>query len=141
MAHIAVEIAEAVKDEINAETFSVAITATRAFLPKYDLKDMSTLHVTVVPKALEVTTATRATATNNIDVDVVVQQIVDPDSISAVDALMAIVQEIADFFRLRKLTEYSASWVGTQQVLYSVEHMNEKRLFTNVLTFTFRTVR
>ena len=141
MAHVAVDIAEAVKDEINDNTFSVAITATRAFVPHFDLKDMAALHVTVVPMTLDVAAASRGAATNNVDVDVVVQKIVDPDSIAAVDALMSIVQEIADFFRLRRLTEYSASWVGTRQVLFSPEHMNEKRLFTNVLTFTFRTVR
>jgi len=141
MAHVAIDIAEAVKDEINDHTFSVAITAARAFVPKFDLKDMSTLHVTVVPKALDVTTATRTSATNDVAVDVAVQKIVDPDDIVAGDVLMSIVQEIADFFVRRKLTDPVASWIRTEQVLYSPEDMNEKRLFTNVLTFTFRTVR
>jgi hypothetical protein len=56
---------------------------------------------------------------------------------------MALVEEIADFFRLRRLTSYpDAIWVRTDNVpVYAPEHLEEFRQFTSVLTLTFRVVR
>lgn len=141
MAHIAVTIAEQVKTEINAHTFTLAITAVRKYLPEFDLKDMAALHCTVVPKSVETETQSRESESDDVQIDVVLQQLADPANLTTVDALMSLVQEVADFFRLRSLTDGSASWVKTEQLIYSVDHMSEKRLFTNVLTFTFKTVR
>ena len=47
-----VDLAEAVKDALNAGTFSQPFTAVRHYLPRFDLAQMSTLHVSVVPRAV-----------------------------------------------------------------------------------------
>ena len=141
MAHIAVTVAKQVVTEINAHTFTTAITAVRKYLPEFDLKDMATLHCTVVPKSMETVTANRAAEQDDIAIDVVLQKLADPADLAAVDALASLAQEVADFFARHTLTDGSASWVRTEQVIYSQDHMSEKRLFTNLLTFTFRTVR
>jgi len=44
------DIAEAVKDALNGQDFSQAFTAERHYQPLFELKDMKTLHVTVVPR-------------------------------------------------------------------------------------------
>jgi len=59
MARIA-DIADAVVTALNGHTFSQPLTAARAYRPVFDLKDMTDLHVTVVPKGVELTTAGRA---------------------------------------------------------------------------------
>jgi hypothetical protein len=56
---------------------------------------------------------------------------------------MDLVQEIADFFRQRRLAGCpTAVWVKTENApVYAQEHMNEMRQFTSVLTFSFRIFR
>ncbi len=52
-------------------------------------------------------------------------------------------EEIADYFRLRSLTEYpAATWVKTENdPVYSPDHMREMRQFTSVITLTFNVER
>ena len=54
-----------------------------------------------------------------------------------------VVEEIADFFRLRRLSSYpDAIWTKTRHdPIYAQEHWDELRQFTSILTFTFRVVR
>ena len=53
------DIAQAVTDELNAGSFSQEFTAQRTCVPIFELKDMASLHVTVVPKGRELETAAR----------------------------------------------------------------------------------
>ena len=57
---VVVEIADAVVAALNEATLSYAVTAKRYYLPEFDLKDMDTLHVSVVPAELEEEIADRA---------------------------------------------------------------------------------
>jgi hypothetical protein len=56
---------------------------------------------------------------------------------------MELVEEIADFFKQRRLDAYpQAVWVKTENApIYAAEHMDELRQFTSVLTLTFRVLR
>jgi hypothetical protein len=143
------DIAGAVEAELNAApagTFEPAFTAQRVYLPQYDLKDMADLHVTVVPKGVVVQSASRAVSQYDYSIDVAVQKklltggTTDP---AEIDPLMALVEQIADFFRQRRLSAYpSAAWVRTEHThLYAQEHMSDLRQFTSVLTLTFRVMR
>jgi len=137
-----VDIAEAVKEALNGGSFSQAFGAVRAYRPEYDLEGLKDLRVTVVPKALEVAPVSRGSANHNVDVDVAVQKRTGMDT-SAVDALMALVEEIADYFRQKRLPDHeTAVWVGaTNEPVYSPEHLREHGVFTSVLTLSFRVVR
>ena len=60
---LVIDIADAVAAELNAappDTFSQAFAAARMVLPEFDLEDLAELKVTVVPKAVEITGATRS---------------------------------------------------------------------------------
>lgn len=133
------QIAEAVKEELNDHTFSQPFTATRQRMPIFDLADMATLRVTVVPKAVEVSPANRLEVQHDVSIDVAVQKKLGSLDNAEIDPLAELVEEIIEFFQMRRLTEYQpAVWTDTKNDrLYVPEHMEEKQLFTSVITLTF----
>ena len=136
------DIAQAVVDALNAHVFSVPFTAERDYTPTFELKDMRDLHVTVVARGVEMATASRAYAQNDWQVDVAVQKkIASPDASGQIDALMALVQDIAE--HLRAVGTFGpGQWVRAENIpIYSPEHLNDMRQFTSVLTLTLRTVK
>ena len=143
------DIADAVVTELNAAQvppatgFGQTFTATRAYRPVFDLAELKTLRVTVVPKGIEIVNITRNANQNDVSVDVAVQKKVNPDDAADMDALMTLVEKIGDFFRLRRLAAFpTALWTKTENVpIYSPEHLETKQVFTSVLTLTFRVVR
>jgi hypothetical protein len=138
-----VDIADAVVTELNAGTFSQELEAVRLYRPQFDLTEMKDLHVTVVPKSIETVTVSRTCVQYDITVDVAVQKKLETETNDEIDPLVNLVEEIATFFRLRRLTEYpGASWLRTEnEPVYSPGHLEELRQFTSVLTLTFRVVR
>jgi len=159
MTHVAIDIADAVVKALNeapAETFTSDIvddgddgklvrsfTAVRYYLPVFTLEDMKTLHVSVVPKSVAEQIDTRNTTQGEYQVDIAVQKQADPSDLAEIDSLAAFVQEIADFFRFKRLENYeSALWVATlNQPIYSAEHLEKMHQFTSVLTLTFQVER
>jgi hypothetical protein len=137
------DIADAVVTELNGGSFSQPFTAARHYRPLFDLADMAALHVTVVPKGIVVERLDRSRNQEDVQVDVAVQKKFETGESAELDALVALVEEVADFFRLRRLAAYPAAvWVKTENVpVYAPEHMDELRQFTSVLTLTFRVAR
>ena len=138
--HTTVQVAQAVADALNAHEFSVAFTAERMALPAFTLEEMQTLHVTVVPREIASSILDRARDEDEVKVDVAVQKKVASAAVEEVDPLLALVQEIADF--LNRTAMGDATWKKTEnKPVYAPEHLREKRLFTSVLTLTYRLVR
>ena len=135
------DIATAVVEALNAGEFSQEFTAVRHYLPTFDLKDMKDLHVSVVPKGVEMSTAGRGLAQDDVQIDVAVQKKLSAGDLAEIDALVALVQEIADF--VRSTGRFGdAAWVRTENTpIYSPEHLENLRQFTSVLTLTLRVVR
>jgi len=140
-----VQLADAVKAELNVTTFTPAFIAERRVLPVYELSELTGLRVTVVPKAVEITVSTRAASQHDLTVDIGVQQRVPPES--DVDAFVlllgGLVDAIADHLRRRELAQLpNVCWVSTtNDPVYAPEHLTEKRVFTSVLTVTYRGMR
>ena len=140
---IIADIADAVVAALNGHQFSKEFTAVRAYRPEYDLRELADLHVTVVPKAVEMTTAGRGLAQTDIQIDLAVQKKLSSCDNSEIDALMGIVQEIAEFVRSTGRFGLplggDAVWVRAENApIYSQEDLGEMRLFTSVLTLTLR---
>ena len=136
------DIAEAVKDELNAAEFSQAFEAERMYQPLFELPEMKTLHVTVVPRSLEMQASGRSMVQHDYGIDVAVQKKFQKDEPAELDPLMTLVEEIIDFFRLRRLHDQNAVCVrATNEPVYSQEHMEQFRQFTSVVTLTFRALR
>jgi len=135
------DIAEAVVAALNGHTFSPPFTAQRAYRAAFDLKDMKDLHVAVVPKGVEMSTAGRGLAQSDVQIDIGVQKklaAADNAEIDALMELMELTQEIAEFVRATRQFG-DAAWVRTENLpIYSQEHLAELRQFTSVLTLTLR---
>ncbi|MCL2701964.1 MAG: hypothetical protein FWE88_09790 [Phycisphaerae bacterium] len=140
------ELTDAIVAALNGHSFSRPFTARRCYVPTFDLKDMKTLHVTVVPRGVELSTASRSLIQHDVQVDVAIQQKLpasaDPTGDqAAIDALMGLVLEVADV--LRAVGRFGeAQWVKSENSpIYSPEHLEQLRQFTSVLTLTLRMLR
>jgi len=139
-------IAKAVVNAINAATLSQPVDAKRYYLPEFDLKEMDSLHVSVVPAELDEEVADRSRDRAEYKIHVAVQKRVsrrDPPGFDAeaIDALMHLVEEIADVFR-HKVLSPGVTWAKTEnKPIYDPKQLKEHGLFTSLLELTFRTIR
>ena len=137
--------ADAVVSVLNAASLSMPFTAVRTYLPAFELKDMDTLHVTVVPKGILEAREAKAAVQYDHSVDIAVQKRfpVGGGLLADIDPLQDLVEEIAELFRLSRLTPFvAAAWLRTEHLaLFDPAHMEEFRQFTSVLTLTFRVLR
>jgi len=138
-----VDITQAVVDELNASGLLGATVAERSYLPRRQLEQLADMAVTVVPKATQVQIAGRSSNQYTHDIDIAVQQRLGSDDAVEIDPLMDLVEQIADHFRLRRLSDGTAAvWVQTQhEPIYAPEHLDQMRVFTAVITLSFRVVR
>lgn len=138
-----IEIADAIVASLNAGTFSQAFEAERKYQPAFELPDMQTLHVSVVPRSVAITTATRDSSYFDCSIDVGVQKKVNPDEPVELDELMNLVEEIADHLRMKRLDGApSAAWLSiANEPVFAPEHLEQWRQFTSVLTVTYRVRR
>jgi hypothetical protein len=142
---LVLDIATAVAAELNAApqgTFDVPVQALCSVLPVYDLTQMAELKVTVVPKAVQIDGATRATSQFDVQIDIGIQRKLGTDLEAEVAALLDLVNQIAEYLRNRPLDMAPhAMWVSTvNEPVYAPEHLADKRLFTSVLTLTYRAI-
>ena len=142
---VVTDIAEAVKDELNGGSFSQSFTAERHYQPVFELPEMKTLHVTVVPKGMTINPASRGLIQHDYQIDIAVQKkfSTGDGGNTELDALMTLVEEIGDFFRRRRLSGLpNAACVKIENTpIYAAEHMEQLRQFTSVITLTFRVLR
>jgi hypothetical protein len=137
-----IDIAEAVVAELNAASFSQPVTAARLYTPQFELAEMTTLHVSVVPKGLSSTSLDRSRDTFQYQIDLAVQQKVDQAN-PPLDVLMGLVEDIADHFRAAALASFPNARCAEvkNEPVYSPEHLMELGQFTSVLTLTFKVWR
>ena len=140
------DIADAVVAELNAApagTFDPPFTAQRRVLPAFELAELAELKVTVVPKAVQITGSTRSSSQYDLAVDIGVQRKLTSNSDSDVETLGTLVDQIAEYLRQRPLSQAPYGvWVGTaNEPVYSPEHLLEQRVFTSVLTVTYRAIK
>lgn len=134
-----VDIADAVVTCLNAGTFSQAFTAERLYQPAFDLAEMDTLHVSVVPKSMAIENAARDGTFHDCAVDIGIQKKVSDDP-AQIDALMDLVEEISDHLKMRRLEGLpGVMWLSIQnEPVLAREHLEQMRQFTSVLTVVYR---
>lgn len=139
------DIAVAIAAELNAavedDEFSFEFEAAVEMLPSLDLKDLNSLHVTIVPAGLESANLTRSTCADDMTVDVAIQQRIDPNDLNdEVQALAAKAGELVAFLRRLALsTVVSARWFKLEQSpIYAVDHLRDHHVFTSVIRTAYR---
>lgn len=140
---IDLQTADAVTDAINTASLGMPVVATRYYVPNFDLRDMTQLRVSVVPRGLTITPVARKLLAYDPHIDVAVQKKFTTGDAAEIDPLRHLVEEIDDLFRLKRLAGFpEAGWIKTEyRAIYSAEHFQELKTFTSVLTLTFRVMR
>ncbi|HON68986.1 MAG TPA: hypothetical protein PLV57_20550 [Phycisphaerae bacterium] len=137
------QIADAVVTSLNGGSFSQSFTAQRRYQPSFALAEMETLRVTVVPKSVSITNATRDSGFFDCAIDIGVQKKVNPEDQAEADALLGLVDELMTHLRGRRLDDApEAAWLSlTHDPIFAAEHLDSKHVLTSVLTVTYRVQR
>jgi len=138
-----IDVADALVARLNAGQFSQPLTAERKYQPVFDLPQLADLKVSVVPKAVAITTASRHDSFYDCTIDVGIQKKVDSDDAAQIDPLVDLVEEIADHLRMQRLDELpEAAWMRIENdPVFAPELLDQDRVFTAVLTVTYRVRR
>ena len=134
-----VAIADAITAELNGTSFSQPFTAQRLYLPICDLKTMSELKVSVVPKGLSTSSLDRSRDNFDYQIDVGIQK-KNKNEMATIDAMMLLVEEISDYLRANPLASYpNARFISVENnQIYAPDHLETMMQFTSVLTLTYR---
>lgn len=137
-----IDIADAVTLSLNEGSFDPAFDAYRKYVPVSELSDLATLTVTVVPKSVEIVSASRSQDYFDCTIDVGIQQKIDTDDSDAVDALSDLAEQVIDHLRHTNLTDPAASWTGiANDPIFSVDNFDNQRVFTSLISVTYRARR
>ncbi len=135
-----IDIADAVAAEINGGDFD--FTAKRRLFVEWGLGDLEESKVSVVPKTVEITVADRASDQHEFEVNIGYQKRIAPgrDIEEAIPQLLADVDRVIAHLKRKRLSALpQAAWVGSQnELLYSPTHLRESRVFTSLITITYR---
>ena len=136
-----IDLADAVTSQVNQS--GIVTHAKRQVLPIHDLSQLRALTVSVVPRGVQVQSITRKLSQYDCQVDIGIQQklTAPQDEIDpAVKELSGLVQQIADYLQRQPLTDMPyAIWIKVENVLiYDPDHLANQRVFTSVLTLTYR---
>lgn len=137
------QVADAIASALNGGTFSQEFTAQRLYQPSFELADLETLRVSVVPKSVTVTNASRAHAFLDCAIDIGVQKKLSAaveNADAEIEELLVLAEEIADHLRQKRLEAMpEALWVSLEhEPIFAPEHLDQHRQFTSVLTVTYR---
>ena len=136
-----IDLADAVTSQVNQS--GIVTHAKRQVLPIHDLSQLRALTVSVVPRGVQVQSITRKLSQYDCQVDIGIQQKltvpqneIDP----VVKDLSGLVQQIADYLQRQPLTDMPyAIWIKVEnQPIYDPDHLANQRVFTSVLTLTYR---
>ena len=132
------QLADALVADLNGHSFSQPFQAVRGYLPTFELQDLNTLKVTVVPNKDEGKLDTRSSSAHEFAIDIGVQKKPPKTDNEDLDPLMYLVQEIADYFLFGKRPGETTLIAPQVRILYLQEHLHKFHQFTSVLTLTFR---
>lgn len=146
-----IQVADAVVARLNDGAFVDEFAAKRAYVPVYDLQDVKTLQLTVVPKDLNIELADRGQYWFECPIWIGIQKKLpgrqsDPIDQDNLDAWMLLVEQIVDYLRHGKhlvlADGATALWKGIEnKPIYDHKHLVEWRQFTSLVTATYRVRR
>lgn len=135
----AFDIATAVAQELNTG-FAGAFTAAVLALPGKDLAELAELQVTVTPRTLQPAQASRSLRTLDVAIDIGIQKHVGDALEQEVQDLAALAEEVLLHMWERPLTSAPAARfiAATNEPVVDHQLLHQKRVFTSVVTVTYR---
>ena len=138
---VVTRMAKAVASELNRDQeFTVPFDAVFSVKPGYELKELDTIRVVVVPKTLEIERVSRVSSKYIVTVDVgVMQRLGKMTPEEAVETFGDLVDEIADFLSDRELEDFkAATFVNlTNDPIYVPDYLTQNRTFMSVLSVRY----
>lgn len=139
MAARLVDVCEAVKDFLNAESFSQSFTATRKNRWAWKVEDAANLQVTVLPNDVETTELDRSRAERKFNLIVVIAKKVATQEQE--DELLLLAEELEDALYAQPMASYAfesfSATTGSRVAMESDPALNTG-LFRTVLELTYR---
>lgn len=139
----ALTIADAVVAALNSAALSQSVTFERVYVPKFDMANAATVQGKVVPKSdrREMGSAADDDATILIDIGVMKRlQNAITGEVAEIDAMLELCEEIKGVINRQRMASDTAICVGTaQEVICSVEDIDNARVFLTAITATFAT--
>ena len=134
------DIADGVINLLNAGTFSSSFTAKRVAVPLFERETLRSLTVTLWIVSETETVVSRDHTERLYTVDIGIQNPADPDSVSDIDSMMTLIEEVRN--TIRGTTIGSADWAGTEaEPLYNLQTIGDSREFISVISVTYREVK
>ena len=132
------EIADAIVEVLNGAALTPEFVAERTLLPRYDLKALKQLKVSVVPKGRKMTQGTRIHSIDEVKIDIGVQKKISNDS--ELDGLLKLVEDICALFKAERLAGFARAICikKENEPIYDPGHLRQFRQFTSVITLTFK---
>jgi hypothetical protein len=133
-------IAKSVVAELNKHEFSMPLTAVFSVKPGFELSELDTLRVIVVPKTLEIEAVSRSSSKYLVSVDVgIMRRIGNLSPEEAVETLGDLVDELIEFLKSKTLDDFpAAQCVGVaNDPIYIPDHLTQSRTFTSVLNVKY----
>lgn len=143
-------IADAVLAVVQGATLSLTVTAAAASAPIFDLEDLETVRVSVVPVGVGEEIADRTRDQCEYRLQLILQRRVPLEGVTGLDetklrVCRKVLEELDDLFRhgvLEESGERLAAWNHSEIVtINDPKHLHEKHLYTGVLTLTFLVLR
>jgi hypothetical protein len=124
----------------------LGVTATRTWLPVFELDDMTETRVTVVPRQHTSVVASRSHLEHEISCDIGIQKKLKRNKTNEdieIDFLVNFADSIRDkvAFVDHVISGHHASFLSiNSETLLAPDHLEEMRQFTHVLTVTYRVI-
>ena len=136
-----IQAADAVVVILKSGTYCLTPTISRVILPMLTVEELEkrTLKISVVPKDVDSEIASRTEDFNEYKIDIGIQQKVN-DIDTEVPTLLLFVKEVLNFIKRKKLpTTPQAHYVRLQnKPIYDVKQLAEAKVFTTVITVTYK---
>jgi hypothetical protein len=135
-----IQISDALVAALNSGSFSSKqFIAKRSVLPLFELKDLSDLQVTVIPRNVEISILSRDKNLYEHTIDVAIQKKVDKPIEVEFDSLVAFVFELAHAIGGYDLRSFGALYSGIDiKPLYSLDDLAQDGVFTSVLSVKYK---
>jgi hypothetical protein len=139
----ALNLADAVVDSLKTLTYGGSqLSAVRSLFPFYELKDLSNLKITVVPREVEISNFDREASAFDYEIDVSVQKAVESPDAEEVGTLMDLAETIAKSFRRKVYANLNNAACFKQSItLYSSEHIQAPSVFTSIVKLSFKIIK
>lgn len=140
---MATDIADAVAVELNIGNFGDKFTAERVTIPRFEIEELAELHVSVIPKSISFSRASKTISKYIVTIDIGIQKKIAENPLAEVALLGDVVDEIASYLQDRTLGLLpNVRWIACKNdPIYSVEHMVQKRVFTSVLSVEYHLLK